>query len=399
MINKVLRRIKWKVLPLYKKYLSLLKVREDRVVFVSYPSYSDNPKLFFLYLHDESPCTAKFIWLIDEDAVIPEKDKRKAEYIKLYSKIDGKITFRALKALATSKSTFFSHGLSKNGLVKKQGQYHINLWHGCGYKDIKPTQDSSNADFALVTGGVYSDIMTRMWGCPREIVQPLGYPRYDLYKKNADVSKRFIEKIFGTIPYAKVIVWMPTFRQSNRGDYKEKGIVSDTGLPLICSKEELIKCNKFCVERELALIIKRHPSQPDYAVEKLELSNIKFVSNEDLLRENIEIYSLLAVTNGLITDYSSVAIDYLLLNKMMAFALEDFDVYGSARGFLFDNPLDFMPGHHLKTFADFQDYLEDVSNNNDIYESQRKKVLELVHNPCDNYCERIYFELQKRGML
>ena len=140
----------------------------------------------------------------------------------------------------------------------------------------------------------------------------------------------------------------------------------------------------------MILCIKRHPYQVAYSGEKKKYSNIKFISNFDLATRDIELYSLLKYTDALLTDYSSIAIDYLLLNKPIAFSLDDFDHYKNTRGFVFDSPLDYMPGNHMFSYEDLLLFLRQISNGQDDYQSERDRIMPIVHNVCDNYSKRLW---------
>ena len=95
-------------------------------------------------------------------------------------------------------------------------------------------------------------------------------------------------------------------------------------------------------------------------------------------------------TDALITDYSSVAIDYLLLDKPIGFTLDDFEEYRKTRGFIFEDPKKYMPGHHIYSFSDLCDFLSSVSDGYDPFWEQRASVRLAAHNkPTSTYCEEV----------
>ncbi len=47
--------------------------------------------------------------------------------------------------------------------------------------------------------------------------------------------------------------------------------------------------------------------------------------------------SLSTVRMRLVSDYSSVAIDYLLLDRPLGFTLDDYEAYTESRGWVFDD--------------------------------------------------------------
>ena len=110
-----------------------------------------------------------------------------------------------------------------------------------------------------------------------------------------------------------------------------------------------------------------------------------------MLEENdVRFYTLLNQTDALITDYSSVFFDYLLIDKPIAFTVDDIDSYSDNRGFVFDNPLDYMPGKKLHNAEDFREFVTDCISGKDDYTAERKDINDKVNYYKDNKnCERI----------
>jgi CDP-glycerol glycerophosphotransferase (TagB/SpsB family) len=105
-------------------------------------------------------------------------------------------------------------------------------------------------------------------------------------------------------------------------------------------------------------------------------------SNELLRKGGINLYQLIAETDALITDYSSVAFDYLLLDRPIGYTLDDFDEY--TPGFVVENPLDYMPGKKIWSTEDFLEFMSDMANGNDIFADQREKLRNYIHTYQDN---------------
>ena len=73
------------------------------------------------------------------------------------------------------------------------------------------------------------------------------------------------------------------------------------------------------------LVIKAHWLSNETKRIQHNYSNILFVSNEDLLHLGMNIIHLLALSDALVTDYSSTSLDYLPLKRPMAFFLDDLE--------------------------------------------------------------------------
>ena len=101
-------------------------------------------------------------------------------------------------------------------------------------------------------------------------------------------------------------------------------------------------------------------------------------------------YRLLKDTDALITDYSSVYFDYLLLDKPEAFIIEDMKEYGSHRGFVVDNPLDYMPGEIIESQEGFYGFLENCIAGEDAYKEKRLEINDKVnHYKGGGNCRRL----------
>lgn len=364
------------------------------IVFFSFPDFSDNAKeLYNYYLDNEKYKDYTFVWLVDEPRKFKKMNLARTFFVKGKSKYHSGRSLKSIWYTSVAKVMYYTHSCPITSLkkCKKQEQLIINLWHGCGYKNIENKSVENRVevlfDYVLVPGNVFIDTKSRFFGCDRKQIWDIGYPRYDLLFKANEITENYKEKILSN--NEKLIIWMPTFRKTDNGDYPEEQIQSNFDLPILNSYEDLINLNKLCKDNKIMLCIKRHPFQIKYNCEKEKLSNIIFIDNKDLNNDKVDLYSLLKYTDGLITDYSSVAIDYILLDKPIAFTLDDFENYKKARGFVFENPLEYMPGNHIYNFQDMIEYIKQVCNNQDLHENERKNVIGKVHNKCDNYCARI----------
>ena len=92
----------------------------------------------------------------------------------------------------------------------------------------------------------------------------------------------------------------------------------------------------------------------------------------------MQLYSLIGECGVLLTDYSSVYIDYLILNRPIGFIIDDFEEYKNSRGFVFDKPDDWMPGEKIKTFEELEKFILDIKNGIDKYREVRNALLSWV---------------------
>lgn len=110
-----------------------------------------------------------------------------------------------------------------------------------------------------------------------------------------------------------------------------------------------------------------------------------------------EITDILNAFDLLITDYSSIYIDYLLTSKPVMFLPYDIDEYSKGRGFNFDYDA-VTPGPKPSTFSQFQSEIMKLLYNPDYYTEERQNVnffFSDVRRPCAReICSKIKKEIE-----
>ena len=92
----------------------------------------------------------------------------------------------------------------------------------------------------------------------------------------------------------------------------------------------------------------------------------------------------------LITDYSSIYFDFLLTQKPIGFVIDDMGEYGNHRGFVVDNPLDYMPGEKIQNVEDLKSFIDGIMTGHDNWKEERKRINDLVNaDQQGDYCKKI----------
>ena len=94
----------------------------------------------------------------------------------------------------------------------------------------------------------------------------------------------------------------------------------------------------------------------------------------------IQLYQFIPLSDALITDYSSVSVDYLLLNKPIIYTLDDYEEYARSRGFCLDNAINYMKGYHVYDEKGLEDSLIEISNGVDRYAQERETIAKEFHS-------------------
>ena len=187
--------------------------------------------------------------------------------------------------------------------------------------------------------------------------------------------------------YSKLLVWFPTYRQSDYLGSDDSSI--DSLIPLF-KEEDYGLLNEHLAKHNICLIVKLHPVQTAPIGAQRHMSHLNVYSHDEFNESECDTYTLMAQSDGMIGDYSSMSMQYLMLDKPLAFVVPDIEEYGRIRGFVFDNPEDYMGGHIIKEKEEFWKFLDDFANNRDIYKEKRHWIYSQIYKYHDaNSTERI----------
>ena len=139
------------------------------------------------------------------------------------------------------------------------------------------------------------------------------------------------------------------------------------------------------------MIIKIHPKQDLEDLRIHDSSNIKVLTGLDMKMNKIDNYRLMKDVDALISDYSTVAYDFLHVNKPIAYDLSDLKEY--VRGIVVDDPHKMMAGHEIREFQDMLIFLDDISNNKDPYMKERKILFDRLFKYHDGNSAKRVVEL------
>ncbi len=292
------------------------------------------------------------------------------------------------RVLCLAKYIFFTdaYGFARNC---RKDQVRVQLWHGCGFKTrVNFVRCEERYEYTTVISDLYADIHADIYGLRKDQVLVTGYAKEDwlFHPQMADLEKL---RIPGADQY---IFWLPTFRSTERklAQLNEYELVSETGLPIVDTGDKMKQLNAVLREKNIILLVKLHPFQDRAAVHCEDCSHIILLENQDLFRQDIPINRLLGWADALISDYSSAAVDYMLLDRPIAFMLEDVEEYEQSRGFVFDNIRDWLPGKEIFSFEDVCVFVEETGRHCDTTAEKRRKLMGRMHNFCDDHsCRRI----------
>lgn|SRR5699024_5693453 len=305
----------------------------------------------------------------------------------------------------TSSTVFLDTGNLR--IKPSKNQEVLNLWHGTPLKRIGLCSKASGTTLPKNSLNAFSHVLVSSQNFINTFIQSFnlrenqviigGQPRIDsLFNTNDTLKNLGIDKN----NYHKIIMWMTTYRISydNRLNHTSKSNWSKTNLPIITDMNEVRKLNDYLIDNNTLIIIKIHQGSKFTREELQSLSNILVIQDKDIIQKGLQLYEILAQCDALITDYSSVFFDFLLLDRPIGFIIDDIEDYNEKNGFVFENPLEYMPGKKIINFNQIFTFINEVIDEDDYYNSKRHIVNAYVNEYQDNLnCKRAFnFAIKKK---
>ena len=318
-----MRKLLQKLCRILIKVLCFLPMK-NMIVFESNPDYACNTYPVFTYIKEHYP-KYKCVWVVNEgtkkhplaDGVVylnakGLKHKLKKAYVFLFARAFVSCNRYQQKYRKKQISLFLTHGSKTK---KTRGIYEMG----------------DKVDYILVQSHFFDDIICYEYNARPAQLLYLGYPRNDyFYGEVGDVTKKL------ALPAdSKYVIWLPTFRKTIGGTDGETA-KTNIGIPLIYSIDALQKTNDYLKQKNLYIIYKPHPAQNIAFLKATSLSNIKIISDKFLSERGLQLAEVLAASAALLTDYSSVYFDYILLDMPIGTTTDDIDAWKQSRGFAFD---------------------------------------------------------------
>ena len=165
------------------------------------------------------------------------------------------------------------------------------------------------------------------------------------------------------------------------------------GVPIIYNEVELKKLNDYLVKNNVVIILKPHFAANINNIKIQKLSNFIITNNSFLNQNGISLYSLLGVSDALITDYSSVYYDYLIKNKPIALTLDDYENYKKNTGFLYDYK-SIIKGYYVYDKKDLYSFIDEIKESLDTCKKSREETIKLLNlDTKGNYSKKLFKHL------
>jgi CDP-glycerol glycerophosphotransferase len=282
-----------------------------------------------------------------------------------------------------SSQVLFTHPVHESRRLASR-QTVVNIWHGMPIKAIgmlDGQRDRVLAHWTLAGSEHFRPLMAEAFGIPLASVVALHSPRIEhLSRRHPDVWDRLgIDRS----RVERVVVWMPTFRGREVGE----GGAGVHSAPLL-SADGMARLAELLDRRRCLLVLRRHP----YEARSAPMSAPGIVELTDAVLEagGAGIYDVLAEADGLISDVSSVWLDFLVLDRPVIIYFPDVASYTADRRLLLDPYESWTPGPLLRTEAELLSALDDAAAGIDRHAARRREVgRTLVGTPDANLSVRV----------
>ena len=372
----------------------LLPKHSDSIVFYIFPGLEKNVLTYYNYLKKSYPGKYK-LYLYTTDKA------------KLGTDIYYLKSFRSLYHMYTSKYVVVSHASIFIDYFSSKRHVYVNLWHGMPIKKLGYCENNldkyllkryrflGDNSHLFVTSDIFKQLFVSCFLMKYDNIHVTGSSRNDVIWDNSNSDN--IENVYHLKQYKHVVFYLPTFKCA--GGKREKQL--DKNFNNIFYMDDYDKnIFKEVIEQEdILFLIKPHPHEENFYKEHPEIipdgDRFKVIYNEDLEQNGIDLYEMFSHIDLMLCDYSSVAIDYLILNKPVIYLNNLAKEYSKGRGMILsDNFEILMPGVKVNNFKVF---MTELINNlkTDEYKQTREKMLPLIHKYRDDKASERIYEIMK----
>ena len=349
-------------------------------------SYNESTRYLYEYLLVNSQLS--IVWMTDSKVV--------HDYL---SKLDRPVVMhRSINGFwhYVRAGVVVGNGLSYPTLLKFTGlsTVKICLHHGMGPRstnsaDEKRIKNSfkilkkfSKFDYFNFTSKYTNTTVGRLqFLIPKSKRIIFGLPRCDhLLNQDALTNPNQEKKQLKDLNYqlknnTKCVLYSPTWRPSD----------NPLSFPLSLLKEfNIINFDNWLEENNILFLISVHPLMEDFE-DFSNCTNIRYLDKNPV----IDINQLLPEMDLLITDYSSIATDYMLMNRPVIYVMPDYEYYLYDFGLL-EDMRENLPGLEAKSLLELQTYIIRSLKDPQEMHSERVKYLNKYYDVNNtNSCENI----------
>ncbi|GHJ36444.1 CDP-glycerol glycerophosphotransferase family protein [Streptomyces sp. TS71-3] len=245
-----------------------------------------------------------------------------------------------------ARATYWVNNVNWPGsLVKRPGAVHVQTHLGTPLKymaldlldrpgarygfDVRAMlRRADRWDVSLTAGRYAEEVWQRAYPCHYRSLRS-GSPRNDVLVRGDDARAAAVRRRLGIPDGAQVVLYAPTPRDYRRGRYVER-----------LDLERLAAA----LGPERRLVLRLHPSLADHPARAMVPRDLQRRGLLVDATEEPSVEDLMLASDALVTDYSALMFDYVLLDRPVVVHADDWAAYRAVRGAYFDVTAE-PPGH------------------------------------------------------
>lgn len=375
--NTILKNVYILILdPIIFVLRKIIPINDKKLLFISFggEKYDDSPMVIYeRMIQDSRYKDFSIVWALNKSSIGFEEMRE----LKKHCKVVNPNSISYFIHLFSSK-TWITNVSVKRGLnFSSRNHVYINTWHGTPIKLIG--SDSTKNKSVLIDDAIFlaqteyeKKIYSRVFNISENNIILEGLPRNEkLIEMNLKTNIEKLKLKVGVAVDKEIILYAPTWRET------------DQISPFLDIEKISKKLNN-----DQVLLFRGHHAMNFNAQLGENVSNIINVSNYSNLND------LLIISNVLITDYSSIMVDFSMLDKPILLLLKDFEEYNKKRGLYFNVLSDF--GEIVfENQSDLETYINNYEYRNYSRNIVKEKFKCINNNPTNRVLDLIYRNLKE----
>ena len=343
--------------------------------------YGDNSRHLFEWVLENRP-DLNPVWLTRDQEVYDRLSNEGKPVANIFSPT-------CIKLLYSSQVGVFTNSLydiAPHPIVVPKSLNLIALRHGRSVKRIRfarknhdlpdwerkqRLKESSLIKYAISTSDFISDIQEECLQIGREKHIVTGYPRNSDLIDPPETAQKDWNSFTRELDPNHTVLYAPTWRHGREPTqfFPFEDFDTETLVSMLEKHEVLLLLRPHVKDYEKFESIRN---------ELTELSEHSSYIRQATHNEFADVNSILPFVDILISDYSAIFHDFLLLDRPILFIPYDFEEFKRENGFLYDY-FENLPGPVIDSFGGFQNYLLTVLQGRDPHQQQREKLRQKVH--------------------
>ena len=402
-MKKTVEKIKyWGQLLLLPLYFVIFFMPRNRRIWIFGSTFgkrfADNPRYAYLYVNQFKNKEVRAIWISHNREVVKLLKSHKLEAY-YYRSIKGMwYCLYGGVYIYDNYSKDISFWLS-NGAIK------INLWHGTATKKInkdnkfdyfrnprnkweafktapRRLSDEKPGHYVLATSKSMAPILAKAFGTSMDHTLVVGHPRNDILMRK-DLKDVYTKSEYETRKKLsryheegrKLLFYVPTFRDTE-GRFFD--LVDLKLFNEYLSKRNFILCTKLHIKSKLK-----------NTFENLAYTNIINIDSD------VDPATILPYCDFMITDYSSIYLDYMFLDRPAVAFPFDYDAYITESRECYFNYDDFMPEKKVYTMEELIEAIDKIFINDQCKEQRIRRRSFHFDQIDGESSERLFQEVQR----